>query len=108
MARRNGIPLAEILFAVLVVGLLAAVAIPPIVYSSDARTAECKANVQLLSAAVEHYAAQHHGRTPASQKEFERILAAEKEWPSGRLPKCPYGRPYRYDPATGRVVGHQH
>ena len=100
--------MAEALFAVLVLGLLAAVAIPPMVYPGDTRAAECKANVALLNEKVERYAAGHDGWPPADQSFFLRMLAQSKDMPAGGMPKCPYGRPYDYDAAAGRVVPHKH
>ncbi len=106
--RQPGIPLPEVLFAALILGLLAAVAIPPMVYSRDTRAAECRANVDLLDSKIRCYAAGHQGWSPADFREFEQMLAADKALPSGGLPKCPYGEAYVYDPMTGRVVPHRH
>jgi competence protein ComGC len=104
----KSIPLPEILFAVLILGLIAAVVIPPIVYSSDVRTAECRANSSLLNAKVKMYAEKHNGWTPVDNAGFETMLASDKEMMMGAHLKCPYGDPYRYDPATGGIVPHKH
>ncbi|MCX5670121.1 MAG: type II secretion system protein [Planctomycetota bacterium] len=106
---KNGsVPLAELVFGLLIVGLLAAVAIPPMVYSSDKRVAECQANVVLLGSMIERYATTHNGWAPKDQAAFERMVVADKESPSGTMPRCPYGLRYDYDPLTGHVVPHQH
>jgi type II secretory pathway pseudopilin PulG len=102
------VPLAEALFGLLILGLMAAVAIPPMVHSSDKRTAQCEANVALLNSMIERHAAKHGGWPPHDKAEFDRMVADDNELPSGEAPQCPYGRRYEYDPAGGRVVKHAH
>jgi len=104
----RGISLPEVLFTVLVLGLVAAAVVPQAVYSSDVRTTECKANVTLLNTKIDCWVAEHDGRHPAGQGEFAWIVNKDKECFPGGLPRCPYGRPYAYDAATGRVVPHRH
>lgn len=104
----QGIPFPELLFAALILGLMAAVAIPPMVYSRDTRDAECQANVELLNAQIQRYSAGHDGWSPADTKEFADMIAADKDRPAGRRPRCPYGQAYVYDPMTGRIVPHRH
>lgn len=110
MVRGNhrGVPLAEVLFALLIVGLLSAAAIPPMVYSGDNHQAACRANADLLNRQIERYAAAHNGWTPADQTVFLRMLAADKDLHGGAMPKCPYGQSYEYDPVAGRAVTHKH
>jgi type II secretory pathway pseudopilin PulG len=109
MARRreSGIPLPEVLFCLLVLGLLAAAAIPSIVYSGDPQAATCTANVELLNQKIRLYARAHNGWTPADQAEFRQMIADDPGL-RGSLPKCPYGEPYVFDPASGRVASHRH
>ena len=105
--RDTGLGLPEILFAILILGLLAAVAIPPMVYSSDTRSSQCRANVELLNRRVTRFAAQH-GNPPKDRAEFEKMLLAPDDLPSGKMPRCPFGDPYVYDPQTGGVAPHRH
>jgi len=109
MARqpRDSLPLAEILFCMLILGLMAAVAIPPMVYSRDTRAAECRANVRLLQRKVTQWADAHNKWPPANQEEFRELLRDDPDL-RGHLPTCPYGEPYVYDPAIGRIVPHEH
>jgi len=104
----KGISLPEVLFTILVLGLVAAAVVPQAVYSSGVRTTECQANVALLNAKIDRWVAEHDGRRPAGQGEFTWIVNKDKECFPDRLPKCPYGRPYAYDAATGHVVSHRH
>ena len=110
MARwdRRGITLLEVLLVLLILGLVAAAAIPHFVYSAEARVTECRSNAALLAAAIEHYTAQLGGRPPASTAELQKLVDADKErFPNG-MPRCPYGRPYEYDPTSGRILAHRH
>jgi len=104
----SAIPLPEILFAALIMGLVTAVVIPPIVYSSDVRTAQCQANVTLLNAKIRLYADKHSGWTPPDRAALETMLASDKELLTGSHLKCPYGEPYRYDSTAGWIVEHRH
>jgi len=110
MARwnRRGITLLEVLLVLLILGLVAAAAIPHFVYSSEARVTECRSNAALLAAAIENYTAQLGGRAPASLVELHKFVDADKErFPKG-MPRCPYGQPYEYDPASGHILTHSH
>jgi len=105
---RRGITLLEVLLALLILGLVAAAAIPHFVYSSEARVTECRSNAALLNAAIEQYTAQLSGRPPASLPELQKLVDADKErFPNG-MPRCPYGQPYDYEPASGRILTHRH
>jgi type II secretory pathway pseudopilin PulG len=107
-SKDTSIPLPEILFAVLILGLVSAAVIPTMVYSADARTAECQANVALLNTKLKLYAEKHNGWAPVDRAGFETMLASDKELLTGSHGKCPYGEPYRYDPATAVIVTHKH
>jgi len=110
MARRGtrGVSLPEVLLVILILGLLAATVIPRFVYSGETRSRECRANVALLNAKIGLYFTRTSGRSPASADEFERLIAGDKDLLPKGLPKCPIGRPYDYDRATGRIVPHRH
>ena len=109
MSRRTGdsLPLPELLFCLLILGLVAAVAIPPMVYSRDTRAAECRANVRLLYRKIEGWADAHQGWPPPDHETFRRMVREDPDL-RGHLPKCPYGDPYVYDAAAGRIVPHRH
>jgi type II secretory pathway pseudopilin PulG len=110
MVRRStkGITLLEVLLLLLILGLLAAAAIPSFVYSGEARGTECRSNIALLSAEIGHYAAQGGGGPPATMADLVKFIEADKErFPKG-MPRCPYGRPYDYDPAGGSILAHRH
>ncbi|MBM4018275.1 MAG: hypothetical protein FJ288_08110 [Planctomycetes bacterium] len=103
-----GITLLEVLLVVLILGLVAAAAIPHFVYSAERRADECRSNIALLNAALDHHGAKVRGLSLGGQGDLARLIEADKErFPKG-MPKCPYGRPYDYDPATGHVIPHRH
>jgi len=104
---RDGPPLAETLFCLLILGLVGAVAIPPMVYSRDDRASACRANVELLNCKIAQWAADHNGWAPADQATFQRLVAGDPDL-RGHLPACPYGETYVYDPAAGHIVPHGH
>ena len=101
------LPLAELLFCMLILGLVAAVAIPPMVYSGDTRAAECRANLRLLNRKIQEWADAHDGWPPADHDDFRRLIHNDRGL-RGHLPKCPFGEPYVYDPAAGHLVPHRH
>lgn len=109
MARpgRDHLPLPELLFCLLILGLVAGVAIPPMVYSHDTRAAQCRANVRLLNRKIQEWAETHQGWPPADQSSFRWLMREDPDL-RGRLPTCPYGEPYVYDPAAGCIVPHRH
>ena len=109
MARRgrDSLPLPELLFCLLILGLVAAVAIPPMVYSRDTRATQCRANVRVLNRKIQAWAEAHQGWPPADQETLRELVRDDPDL-RGHLPKCPYGEPYVYDAAAGRIVPHRH
>lgn len=68
----TGLTLIEILIVVILMGTIAAVAVPRLSTSSDeAQVSTLDANLSALRYAIEQYAAQHNGRFPGQFKETD-------------------------------------
>ncbi|MBN1360706.1 MAG: prepilin-type N-terminal cleavage/methylation domain-containing protein [Sedimentisphaerales bacterium] len=107
MKVRKGFTLVELLVVVLILGALAAIAIPRISQSADsAKRNACKTNVDLINSQIELFYA-NTGDWPAN---LNAIVGNEDYFPDG-APVCPFGDDYDYDggdDGTHRVAEHNH
>lgn len=104
MRSNKGFTLVELLVVVLILGALAAIAIPRISQSAEvAKINACKTNVDLLNSQIEMYYA-NEGEWPT---DLDDIVGDKDYFPDGP-PECPFGKAYKYKAGRHRVAEHTH
>lgn len=104
MRRRKGLTLMELLIVVIILGALAAIAIPRITTSATtAKINACKTNVDTLNTSIEMYNVDT-GSYPSALTD---VTADANYFPDG-APGCPFNTAYSYSATTNRVSDHSH
>ena len=104
MSRKRGFTLVELLVVVLILGALAAIAVPRIMGgATNAKINACKTNVDLINSQIELYYATN-GSWPST---LATVTGDPNYFPDG-APACPFSTAYSYSGSTHRVTDHSH
>jgi prepilin-type N-terminal cleavage/methylation domain-containing protein len=104
MRSRKGLTLVELLIVVIILGALAAIAIPRITTSTyTAKVNACTTNIDTQNTAIEMYNIDHSA-WPAALSDVDGNTVY---FPDG-TPTCPFGTAYTWSATTHRVNVHSH
>ncbi len=91
--RRNGFTLVELVVVIMILGILAAVAVPKLVTTTaNATDNGLRQTLAVMRDAIELYAAEHAGQLPAQDSAETTFKTQLKPYLRGEIPKCPVGK----------------
>lgn len=104
MCRKRAFTLVELLVVVMILGALAAIAVPKMISgATNAKINACDTNVDLLNTQIELY----YANTNGWPRRLGDISEDPNYFPDGE-PECPFDTKYQYNTATHRVPQHNH
>ena len=90
--RRSGFTLVELVVVIMILGILAAIAVPKLINTTGIATDNgLKQTVHTVRDAIEYYSSQNAGAFPGADGNEATFKSDIKKYLRGEFPKCPVG-----------------